>query len=84
MSMKVNVDFKILVHVSVLRNYRLSRPDCRMIPLRWIIVESVQVLSQSIKPVVPSGDAIWIESRHYFEDVVLPQQPSLLTFQICD
>ena len=82
MRVKINVTFQGFVLSGLLSYCLLSRPNCRVISLRRVTVESVQILAKSIESVVTSSDSVWVKCRHYFEYIILPQQPSLLTSQI--
>ena len=82
MRMKINVYFEGFVLNGLLGYCLLGRPNRRMVSLRWVTVESVQVLPEGIKSVVTSSHSIWIKCRDDFEYIILPQQPSLLASQI--
>ena len=77
---EVYICLQVAVLSSVLADGHLGCPDCWLVSPIRVIIEAVKVLAEGVESVVATGHAIWIQSRDDFENEVLSEKTSLLTF----
>ena len=82
--MKINIEFKLLVVLCQLCDGYFRGPNRRLIFLRWLNVKSIQILTESVQTIVPSGNAVGVQGWNNFENIIFPQKSSLLAFQVGD
>lgn len=76
--MQINVD--VQVPIIMLLNQGLLSGIYRGLKFGVRIqVEPIEVVVVGIESEVPTRYTVWVQQGHYFEDIVLKEQPTLLT-----
>ena len=81
MRMQVYVETNFTV-IDLLLYGSFDCPNSRLLLLARIDIVTVQVLTESIKPIVPPVDPVRVQHGNDFEDEALSEDPPLLTLLI--
>jgi len=81
MRMEVHKHEQVLVLLDMLHNQLLSCEDCGVLCLLRVQIEPVQIQTESVKSVVASAHAVWIQNGNDFEHKIPAQESTLFTLE---
>jgi len=80
MGVEVYECFQIFVRIGVLSHDVFGSPYSGLIFLARVAIKTVQVLAEGVKAIVPACHTIRVKHGNNLKNIVLPQEPALLTF----